>query len=649
MTWNPTHVQLTVLRARNLPTKGKGGARLNDVFVTIQLGKDKFQTSTIKNAVNPEWFEQCDLTIPHMHSEITIQVMHRGMLSDDFIGHTTIPLWEYKLYERPKSQWFHLKGKPHKPPDNKNRGELEIRITFQVKSKTEDVGSAVKNSKKSPKFKALASAVEFNLDLFVLKGQKVGDKFKFTRSRSLRDNRNDNDLNRYNPAQVPTSPESAERLPGYEDFAKQSVDLDSNTGIDFYVDGQVAALSNNKPVNFSAIDLSRPPQWEQLTVNERMARSHSMSLHTDRNRQGIEPGGDDSILQYNMNLPGNRRSLPPSYWGTQTLPHPRTKRSFLSEDTFQQRSSDDLNTSISSQPGYLEAMFHKEREVYKQMQGMNCDSTDDSAGKIPKQRKTAKEYTQDHDHSYDSDSEGSADEVKLPDVKRKPDSVGNMASNSNSSEKKESEENEDSSQTLTGSGSGSDLGLNSQPNKENNKCVTETSFPEDTTHPVYHSPRQENNKVTAPAENNLVNGEVLTAPPRHKKKISLEQPFKFGVSPDKVDVRRRSKRDSLRNYKHGGRRYTVQGLELPKRRSHGDLLDYGRGREFAMESSIPEDLLTVYRSMTKEELIYMVMTHKAQLMRKDQYIKDLEDYIDRMLVRVMENDPRLLQHPGRRF
>jgi len=44
-----------------LMTKGKGGIRLTDVFVAIQLGKENFQTSTIKNATNPEWFEQCDL------------------------------------------------------------------------------------------------------------------------------------------------------------------------------------------------------------------------------------------------------------------------------------------------------------------------------------------------------------------------------------------------------------------------------------------------------------------------------------------------------------------------------------------------------------------------------------------------------------
>ena len=41
------------------------GAKITDVFVTIALGKEKFQTSTVKygGKVNNgvEWFEECDL------------------------------------------------------------------------------------------------------------------------------------------------------------------------------------------------------------------------------------------------------------------------------------------------------------------------------------------------------------------------------------------------------------------------------------------------------------------------------------------------------------------------------------------------------------------------------------------------------------
>ena len=33
----------------------------NDAFVTIGLGKEKFQTSVKEKSENPEWLEQCEL------------------------------------------------------------------------------------------------------------------------------------------------------------------------------------------------------------------------------------------------------------------------------------------------------------------------------------------------------------------------------------------------------------------------------------------------------------------------------------------------------------------------------------------------------------------------------------------------------------
>ena len=45
-----------------------------------------------------------------------------------------------------------------------------------------------------------------------------------------------------------------------------------------------------------------------------------------------------------------------------------------------------------------------------------------------------------------------------------------------------------------------------------------------------------------------------------------------------------------------------------------------------------------------QELVKLVVTHKAQLIRKDQYIRELEGYIDNLLVRVMETSPRILQN-----
>lgn len=56
-------------------------------------------------------------------------------------------------------------------------------------------------------------------------------------------------------------------------------------------------------------------------------------------------------------------------------------------------------------------------------------------------------------------------------------------------------------------------------------------------------------------------------------------------------------------------------------------------------------VLMVFVLHNLQELLRVVIQNKAQLIRKDQYIKDLESYIDNLLVRVMETQPRILHRP----
>lgn len=56
-------------------------------------------------------------------------------------------------------------------------------------------------------------------------------------------------------------------------------------------------------------------------------------------------------------------------------------------------------------------------------------------------------------------------------------------------------------------------------------------------------------------------------------------------------------------------------------------------------------VLMVFVLLNLQELLRVVIQNKAQLIRKDQYIKDLESYIDNLLVRVMETQPRILHRP----
>jgi len=133
--WSPTHVQVTVQKARGLITKGKNGT--NHAFVTIGLGKEKYQTSVKEKVTDPvEWHEKCELQIPKQGNtaEIVLTVLHHNFLGvDEFLGCVSIPLAELDVYERPRNRWYKLKGKPGKEK-SKERGDLEVKVAFLVKS-----------------------------------------------------------------------------------------------------------------------------------------------------------------------------------------------------------------------------------------------------------------------------------------------------------------------------------------------------------------------------------------------------------------------------------------------------------------------------------------------------------------------------------
>ncbi|KOB75404.1 Rab11 family-interacting protein 1 [Operophtera brumata] len=153
--WDPTHVQVTVQRARGLLIKGKNGT--NNCFVTIALGKEKFQTSVKHKATqNVEWIEECELHIPAQGNtaEIVLKVYDEDMIKDHLLGQVSIPLKDLDVYERPRSRWYTLQGKPGKEKD-KNRGELEVKVSFTVKE-----GSLTDLSKKEKHRSSLSSLAQ---------------------------------------------------------------------------------------------------------------------------------------------------------------------------------------------------------------------------------------------------------------------------------------------------------------------------------------------------------------------------------------------------------------------------------------------------------------------------------------------------------
>lgn len=58
-----------------------------------------------------------------------------------------------------------------------------------------------------------------------------------------------------------------------------------------------------------------------------------------------------------------------------------------------------------------------------------------------------------------------------------------------------------------------------------------------------------------------------------------------------------------------------------------------------------KNLHKMFESFSSEDLVHLILEQKQQLSQKDDYIRDLEDYIDNLLVKVIETQPKLLQKP----
>ncbi|XP_027557722.1 rab11 family-interacting protein 5 [Neopelma chrysocephalum] len=137
--WLPTHVQVTVVRARGLRCKGgtgagKGKAGGSDAYTVIQLGREKYSTSVAeKSGGSPEWREECAFELPPEpgpRAGLVLTVMHRALVGmDRFLGQAVVPLEPARQRGRePDERWHKLHSKAGKK--EKERGEILVSIQF---------------------------------------------------------------------------------------------------------------------------------------------------------------------------------------------------------------------------------------------------------------------------------------------------------------------------------------------------------------------------------------------------------------------------------------------------------------------------------------------------------------------------------------
>ncbi|XP_005239596.1 rab11 family-interacting protein 5 isoform X4 [Falco peregrinus] len=137
--WQPTHVQVTVVRARGLRCKGGGKPGTSDAYTIIQLGREKYSTSVAeKSTGNPEWREECAFELPPelgapaglARGGLVLTVMHRALVGmDRFLGQALVPLEPALQQGRaPEERWHKLHSKAGKK--EKERGEILVSIQF---------------------------------------------------------------------------------------------------------------------------------------------------------------------------------------------------------------------------------------------------------------------------------------------------------------------------------------------------------------------------------------------------------------------------------------------------------------------------------------------------------------------------------------
>ncbi|XP_054329630.1 rab11 family-interacting protein 5 isoform X3 [Pongo pygmaeus] len=153
--WLPTHVQVTVLRARGLRGKSSGAGSTSDAYTVIQVGREKYSTSVVEKTHGcPEWREECSFELPPgaldgllraqeadagpapwaassaAACELVLTTMHRSLIGvDKFLGQATVALDEvFGAGRAQHTQWYKLHSKPGKK--EKERGEIEVTIQF---------------------------------------------------------------------------------------------------------------------------------------------------------------------------------------------------------------------------------------------------------------------------------------------------------------------------------------------------------------------------------------------------------------------------------------------------------------------------------------------------------------------------------------
>lgn len=592
--WNPTHVQFTVLRAKNLVSKGKGGN--NDVFATIQLGKEKYQTTTIKKARNPEWFEECDLLIPSMDAEVKVNLFHRGKISDESLGYAIVPLQDYKNFDQPKTQWIPLQSKSKKTGIITEQGELEVRLTFHVESKFEALAPLQKKNY-TGSLRHLATS--------------VAGKLKRSQSLIHRKDKTKPTLTMSNTFKSSDSNTSSQESRLYHCLDDKSKAMTLN---ERFLKSSYATIAEVQPENQKALHKS----LENLALSCKKDPYNTKSCTLPKPDKPDTP--TNTVEKYLQSVPEHKEQRRPSMpQPSQPTPVSLKSRPSSCIITGHVNSSahHPLETSISN--GTL-----KDPPSHGILKDASAPSSSSQIKLRPSSCITINSTGINGTHMLDT---------SIPnDVSKEP-NTQHKAKRRQRRLRKQSpysyDQDADSESEADESGTGPRKSNEEAGSKPNGIANDDYNFKV-----PFHYPRVSTGLTQRSGSFSGLAGNVPNSKDLSEERLTNGLHGRCKSRPD-VDF----------SYKRPQNRSFIG----PKRRPISFNFD-GRIPDFSdllydyhSDNLLTEDLIGRYRSMHKDEMVSLIVSQKAQLIRKDQYIRGLETYIDDLLVSVIEKNPKVLQ------
>ncbi|CAF0817304.1 unnamed protein product [Brachionus calyciflorus] len=293
--WTPTHILVTVSKARNLLEKGKGG---NDAYCMIGMGKEKFLTSVRQKTLSPVWDEQAEFELTE-RADLKLTVYHKSSIIDEFIGRVVISVGDL-FNENNKSfvKWYKLQSKEENSKKAaKERGEIEVRVEFITKPKT---GSVMDLSSLSKTNK------EKTLSLKNLKDKSHNFKHSFkenfkilSKSKSKSKINEDNQLG-----------EQARRMNGSKLDFLDGEDMSSLTSSYSSLNGN--RLTNNDHKQMNSMSRYNPSRSSVVSAGS-SSRNDLDSLNSNPNDESLyddnNNNNDESQMSFNRNSSFRRSSL----------------------------------------------------------------------------------------------------------------------------------------------------------------------------------------------------------------------------------------------------------------------------------------------------------------------------------------------------